>query len=183
MPLSADGLRTRSVGLVCLAAGLSVAAAAHPASDHDALFTGLGTEDGLSSAVVYSIDQDRTGFIWLGTEAGLDRYDGTGVSRWNLDPDRIVRPPADDVAELTLNGLYARATDAVDAELVGDTEVDEHTHDAYFVPLRLPFRRHRTARGKKRTVGHGHQPAFTKLVHLIVGQIAMVGDIGERTII
>ena len=100
MPLSADGLRTRSVGLVCLAAGLSVAAAAHPASDHDALFTGLGTEDGLSSAVVYSIDQDRTGFIWLGTEAGLDRYDGTGVSRWNLDPERIVRPPADDVADV-----------------------------------------------------------------------------------
>lgn len=38
--------------------------------------TGFGVEDGLSSNVVNSILQTRDGFLWLGTDAGLDRFDG-----------------------------------------------------------------------------------------------------------
>lgn len=37
----------------------------------------LGVKDGLPTAATYCAVQDREGFIWIGTEAGLVRYDGT----------------------------------------------------------------------------------------------------------
>ncbi|HNX32802.1 MAG TPA: two-component regulator propeller domain-containing protein [Holophaga sp.] len=37
-------------------------------------------DQGLSHNSVYCIHQDRTGFIWLGTFAGLNRYDGNAFS-------------------------------------------------------------------------------------------------------
>lgn len=40
------------------------------------VFHRLTTEDGLSSAYVTSILQDRKGYIWIGTSEGLNRYDG-----------------------------------------------------------------------------------------------------------
>jgi ligand-binding sensor domain-containing protein/signal transduction histidine kinase len=36
----------------------------------------LGSEHGLSHNTVYAILQDSRGFVWLGTQDGLDRYDG-----------------------------------------------------------------------------------------------------------
>lgn len=40
-------------------------------------FKHIDTNDGLSQSTVYSILQDRTGFIWMGTKVGLCRYDGS----------------------------------------------------------------------------------------------------------
>jgi len=40
------------------------------------VFTRLSIEQGLSQSDVYSIHQDRAGFLWFGTEDGLNRYDG-----------------------------------------------------------------------------------------------------------
>jgi signal transduction histidine kinase/ligand-binding sensor domain-containing protein/DNA-binding response OmpR family regulator len=39
-------------------------------------FTNLTTRDGLSSNITNSIVQDKYGFIWIGTQEGLHRYDG-----------------------------------------------------------------------------------------------------------
>jgi ligand-binding sensor domain-containing protein len=39
-------------------------------------FKHLTTNDGLSHSWVHSIIQDRYGFIWIGTDDGLNRYDG-----------------------------------------------------------------------------------------------------------
>ena len=39
-------------------------------------FERLGVDDGLSQQTVLAIAQDPTGFMWFGTEDGLDRYDG-----------------------------------------------------------------------------------------------------------
>ena len=33
-------------------------------------------DDGLSSNTVFSIEQDKTGFIWAGTREALNRFDG-----------------------------------------------------------------------------------------------------------
>ncbi len=36
----------------------------------------LGEDQGLGNEVVHSITQDQTGFMWFGTQEGLDRFDG-----------------------------------------------------------------------------------------------------------
>src|ERR1700730_17623436 len=38
--------------------------------------TAFTVEDGLPSNVVNAIVQTRNGFLWIGTDAGLDRFDG-----------------------------------------------------------------------------------------------------------
>ena len=40
------------------------------------LFQRIGVEQGLSQAAAQAILQDRNGFIWIGTQHGLNRYDG-----------------------------------------------------------------------------------------------------------
>lgn len=42
-------------------------------------FETIGVNDGLSQSSVYSIYQDRLGFMWFGTADGLNRYDGNDI--------------------------------------------------------------------------------------------------------
>jgi ligand-binding sensor domain-containing protein/signal transduction histidine kinase len=49
-------------------------------------FKHLNVEQGLSSNDVHSIVQDRSGFIWLATYSGLDRYDGNSIVQFRNDP-------------------------------------------------------------------------------------------------
>ncbi|WP_182440198.1 EAL domain-containing protein [Colwellia sp. RSH04] len=39
-------------------------------------FSHLSSSDGLSSSNVFAINQDKQGYLWIGTEDGLNRYDG-----------------------------------------------------------------------------------------------------------
>ncbi len=45
-------------------------------------FTSIETKDGLSSDVVKTITKDNEGFIWIGTENGLNRYDGKTIKAY-----------------------------------------------------------------------------------------------------
>lgn len=49
-------------------------------------FTSLTTEDGLSSNTVISILKDSYGMVWLGTEDGLDKFDGTRFTVYRHNP-------------------------------------------------------------------------------------------------
>lgn len=49
-------------------------------------FQHISFEDGLSNSVVYSICQDDSGFLWFGTEDGLNKYDGYGFRVFEHDP-------------------------------------------------------------------------------------------------
>ena len=44
-------------------------------------FVRLGAAQGLSQDSAMSIVQDQSGFLWLGTEDGLNRYDGVEIKR------------------------------------------------------------------------------------------------------
>src|SRR5574344_158200 len=50
-------------------------------------FRHLGVDEGLSSNTINGIVQDKYGFIWIGTDEGLDRYDGTKISVFKLEKD------------------------------------------------------------------------------------------------
>ena len=52
-------------------------ALACPALAQEYSFRFYGAAEGLQNLVVLSLAQDRTGYIWAGTEGGLYRYDGT----------------------------------------------------------------------------------------------------------
>jgi hypothetical protein len=50
-------------------------------------FDRLTSEDGLSQNTVTSILQDSRGFMWFGTEDGLNKYDGYSFTVYRHDPD------------------------------------------------------------------------------------------------
>lgn len=48
-------------------------------------FRHLSVEDGLSSNMVRTLLHDKYGFIWIGTDMGLNRYDGTTIKLYRYD--------------------------------------------------------------------------------------------------
>jgi len=58
------------------------------ASPRSLRFERLSIEQGLSQQSVLTILQDRRGFMWFGTQAGLNRYDGYRVTVFRNDPAR-----------------------------------------------------------------------------------------------
>jgi len=50
-------------------------------------FEHLGLEDGLSQSVVHAVLQDQFGFLWIGTEDGLNHYDGYKFKTFRPNPD------------------------------------------------------------------------------------------------
>jgi len=50
-------------------------------------FDHISTEQGLSQVTVFSILQDLEGFMWFGTEDGLNRYDGYNFEVYKHDPE------------------------------------------------------------------------------------------------
>ena len=52
----------------------------------DIRFTRLSTEDGLSQTRVSQIVQDDQGFMWFGSQYGLNRYDGYKFKVFKHEP-------------------------------------------------------------------------------------------------
>ncbi len=50
-------------------------------------FQKINVEEGLSQSTVNSIVQDNSGFLWIGTDDGLNRYDGYNFKIYRADPD------------------------------------------------------------------------------------------------
>lgn len=50
-------------------------------------FEHLTSKDGLASEKVISVTQDHLGFLWIGTQEGLHRYDGYELTRYQHDPE------------------------------------------------------------------------------------------------
>ncbi len=52
-------------------------------------FKQITKEEGLSNNRVYSLIQDRNGFLWIGTLDGLNRYDGYEFKVFKNEPDNL----------------------------------------------------------------------------------------------
>ena len=50
-------------------------------------FDHITIQDGLSTSTIRSIIQDQNGFLWIGTSAGFNKYDGYEISVHGTNPD------------------------------------------------------------------------------------------------
>jgi PAS domain S-box-containing protein len=94
----------RRRGLPRAALALAACLAAGPAgSSSPTRFDHLGIENGLSQSSINAIVQDSRGFMWFGTEDGLNRYDGFNFRVFRHDPD--------DPGSLAFNHIKALCVD------------------------------------------------------------------------
>ncbi len=77
--------RTGKRMMAALLAGL-LASAVETEAQQEILFQHLTVDDGLSQGGVNCILQDRKGFMWFGTQDGLNRFDGYKFTVFRHDP-------------------------------------------------------------------------------------------------
>ncbi len=66
-------------------------------------FRHYGVIDGLPTAMVYGVAQDRSGYLWIGTHAGLARFDTQHFQVFRHDPAQPSSLPANDVSALLVD--------------------------------------------------------------------------------
>ncbi len=85
-----EGRRRLIVGIIGLLSGVL------PVRAEQYYFRRYTATEGLSQAVVQALYQDRAGYLWIGTQAGLNRYDGVSFT---------VYGPAQGLAQDWINAL------------------------------------------------------------------------------
>ncbi|MBS0430846.1 MAG: response regulator [Proteobacteria bacterium] len=86
-----------------LAAALAAAAPVQAAPPFAASFRRYGVTDGLPSDAVYTVVQDRKGYVWIGTRDGLARFDSQAFQIFRHDPARGDSLAANDVSALLVD--------------------------------------------------------------------------------
>ena len=66
-------------------------------------FEHLNSEDGLSQNAGLAIFQDSRGYLWIGTQDGLNRYDGYSFKTFKHDPE--------DPTSISHNSILSMAED------------------------------------------------------------------------
>lgn len=69
-------------------------------------FQAFGQEDGLSGSSIRVFLQDHQGFIWIGSDNGLDRFDGRNFLNFRFDPKQPNSLNANRVNSLALEGEW-----------------------------------------------------------------------------
>ncbi len=99
--------RRRRANVSSVLAGLLFVCLALPAAAQNSprpmRFERLSIEDGLSQTVVNCVVQDAAGFLWLGTQAGLNRYDGYRFEVFRNDPEDPASLPHDWIMDLAVD--------------------------------------------------------------------------------
>ena len=84
------------------------------AQNENLRFEHIGIEEGLSNNRVLAILQDSKGYMWFGTEDGLNKYDGYSFTKYQFDPF--------DSSSLSSNGIYTIWEDKYGSIWVGTFE-------------------------------------------------------------
>ena len=94
-------MAARRTALAGLALGLCGAAlAATRDAAERTVFAHLGSEQGLSQNTIRCMFQDRQGFMWLGTQDGLNRYDGYSFRVYRQDAQNPQSLPNNSVSSI-----------------------------------------------------------------------------------
>ena len=95
-------------------------------------FDRLAQEQGLSQATVTCILQDRVGFLWFGTQDGLNRFDGYGFEVFKTDAADPTTLPADLILALhedASGNLWIGTDGGGLARWQGQGAFDRYQHD------------------------------------------------------
>ncbi|MFH0883962.1 MAG: two-component regulator propeller domain-containing protein [bacterium] len=84
---------------------------AESSPEHEYRFFHLTIREGLSQSTIRAVLQDSRGFLWIGTQGGLDRYDGYEFTRYRYDPE--------DSTSISDNSIRALAEDGMGYIWVG----------------------------------------------------------------
>lgn len=102
--------RILSQAIIVVAASLSATiAVAEKANHHPMRFDHVTLDDGLSQSDVFSILQDSKGLMWIGTENGLNSYNGYEFEHFKRErgnPDALASDYIYDIAEDTDGNLW-----------------------------------------------------------------------------
>ncbi len=82
--------------------------------EKDYQFDQLTIQDGLSNNTVNCIFQDSDGFIWVGTDDGLNKFDGYNFTTYNYEPD--------DSSSLTATGITCLYQDSKGTIWIGTNQ-------------------------------------------------------------
>ncbi|MEP3384665.1 MAG: response regulator [Flavobacteriaceae bacterium] len=63
-------------------------------------FTQLSVNEGLSHSDANCVVQDNNGYLWIGTNSGLNRYDGYNFKTFKWEPNDILSIPGNRILEL-----------------------------------------------------------------------------------
>lgn len=69
-------------------------------------FRGVSMADGLSDLLVNVIYKDSVGFVWLGTDNCLDRFDGVSIKHYPFSGSDVKRKRVTAIAEMNSKGLW-----------------------------------------------------------------------------
>ncbi|MGB0132766.1 two-component regulator propeller domain-containing protein [Dokdonella sp.] len=111
-------------------------------------FRTYGTEQGMSQATARAMVQDRSGFIWIGTQNGLSRFDGYEF--------RVYKSVRDDPWSLSQNHVWALAADADGGLWVGTQAGGLNRYD----PALDRFTSYRSNAGNPNALGSNHVSAL-----------------------
>jgi signal transduction histidine kinase/ligand-binding sensor domain-containing protein len=102
-------------------------------ADQKIHFERLSVQDGLSHSTVRCIIQDKQGFLWFGTDDGLNRYDGYDFRVFKHDPEdpgslstNAIASLLEDTAGILWVGTYGGGLDRFDPRT---GEFTHHRHD------------------------------------------------------
>jgi diguanylate cyclase (GGDEF)-like protein len=149
MPKSSSLLRWIAAGLVALGAFSPLCGAQR--------YSFRAYSQGLGNPNVTCIQQDRTGYLWVGTQNGLYRYDGSQFQRYGADagiPDRIIDTlyiaPDGTLWVGTASGVYFERRDGRFSEAKLPHPLNEFTH-----PTGTTFAAHKPDEVVTVSSGHG----------------------------
>ena len=105
-----------------------------PASAQQVNFKHYSVKEGISQSVIICIFQDTEGFIWFGTQYGLNKFDGYAFEKYLNDPD--------DSTTISSNWIYAITEDISGCIWIGTkrglNKLDKKTGRFTVVNHRLP---------------------------------------------
>ncbi|HHG85518.1 MAG TPA: hypothetical protein ENJ82_12295, partial [Bacteroidetes bacterium] len=84
----------------------------------------LGTREGLPHSIVYRVMEDQRGFLWISTEGGIARYDGTNMQCYaaesGLEADMVLHVSEDENQVIWANVYLAGPHRLVDGKFEPD---------------------------------------------------------------